>query len=134
MTKPTWKPVGRPTEISPEKVQKLEEVFAIDWTIDEACFYADISKQTYYNWIEKNPDLLTRFEALRNKPVLKARQEVIKWLVNNPEFAMKYLSKKKRDEFWERIDMNHSGRIWHDVNIDDLTVEESLEFIKSKLG
>ena len=71
------KPNGRPCEMTEEKVKKLEEAFALDCTIAEACFYADITKPTYYAWIEKNPALLTRFEALRENPVLLARQSVI---------------------------------------------------------
>ena len=88
MTKknPWW----RPSKFSEEKVKKLEEAFALDCTVEEACFYADISKQTYYDWIDKRQELADRFKALRNRPVLMARQEVIKWLKNNPELSLKY--------------------------------------------
>lgn len=34
----------------------------------EACFYANISKQSYYDLIKYKPELIDRFEALRNKP------------------------------------------------------------------
>jgi hypothetical protein len=61
-----------------EKIKKLEEAFALDCSIGEACFYADISQATYHNWVNANPNLLERFNALREKPVLLARQEVIK--------------------------------------------------------
>jgi hypothetical protein len=50
----------------------------MDCTVLEACFYADIVAQTYYNLIKEKPELLERFTALRQKPVLLARQEVIK--------------------------------------------------------
>ena len=93
-----WK-AGRPLEMTEEKVKKLEEAFALDCSVGEALFYANISKQTYYNWIERKPELLTRFEALRNRPVLLARQEVIKWMKDNPELALKYLERKKKNEF-----------------------------------
>ena len=94
---------GRPSEMSEEKVKKLEEVFALDGTIEEACYYADISKPTYYEWLKKKPELSNRFEALRNRPVLKARGTVVKAL-DNPVHAFEYLKRKRKSEFSERLE------------------------------
>jgi hypothetical protein len=99
---------GRPSEMSEEKVKKLEEVFALDGTIEEACFYADISKTTYYNWLEKKPELVDRFEALRQRPILKARQTIVKGL-DQPDNAKWYLSKKKKKEFGDSVDVTSDG-------------------------
>lgn len=63
--------------MTPEAIKKLEEAFALDCSIPEACFYADISKTTYYNWLEKDPELVDRFAALRERPVLLARTTVV---------------------------------------------------------
>lgn len=82
-----------------DKIKKLEDAFAIDASIDEACYYANISHQTYYNWLKKKPELVERFERLRQKPVLTARQVVVKALATDPEMALKYLERKKRKEF-----------------------------------
>lgn len=82
-----------------ETIKKLEEAFALDCTILEACFYAEISNQTYYNLIQQRPELLDRFTALRNRPVLLARKEVVTSFKWNPELALKYLERKRRDEF-----------------------------------
>src|SRR3990167_1785615 len=46
---------GRPTKLTDATIQKLKESFALGSSIEEACFYAEIANQTYYNWIEKNP-------------------------------------------------------------------------------
>jgi hypothetical protein len=43
------KDIGRPVEFTADVVKKLEEAFSIDATVEEACFYANISRQTYYN-------------------------------------------------------------------------------------
>ena len=95
---------GRPSEMTPEKLKKLEEVFAIDGTVQEACFYADITHTTYYNWLEKKPELVERFEALRNRPILKARQTVVKSL-ETPSGAQWYLQRKRKAEFSERTEV-----------------------------
>lgn len=91
-------PVGRPTVITPEVVLKLEQVFAMDGSAEEAIFYAGISRSVYYDWLKNNPEYSDRFEALRNKPVLKARETVIKDLVT-PSGAQWYLSRKRKLEF-----------------------------------
>lgn len=87
---------GRPSKITPQMVQKLEEAFALDCTINEACFYAGIAKQTYYNWTEADPELLDRLTALRNKPVLIARQSVVTGMQRDPALALKYLERKRK--------------------------------------
>lgn len=53
--------MARPTKLNELTVKKLEEAFLIGATVEEACFYADISKQTYYNWSKENPELFDRF-------------------------------------------------------------------------
>ena len=85
-------------------VKKLEEVFAMDGTVEEACYYANISRTSYYNWIKEKPELEEQFNRLRNKPVLKARQEVMKGL-NCYSNAMDYLKRKKKTEFGDNIEI-----------------------------
>ena len=89
---------GRPKEFTDETVKKLEEAFAIDASVEEASFYAGITKQTYYNNVKEGTELFDRLDALRNRPVLKARQTVVKSL-DDPNYAFRYLEKKRAKEF-----------------------------------
>ena len=93
--------MARPIEFTEEVVKKLEEAFALDCTVSEACLMADISRETYYQHIKKKPELADRFEELRSKPVLKARQTVISSL-STPHDAQWYLERKRKDEFSPR--------------------------------
>lgn len=93
--------VGRPIEFTEDVVRKLEEAFALDCTVEEACFYADISRQTYYVKIKEFPYLSDRFDELRQRPFLKARQTIIKNL-DIPEHAKWYMERKKKAEFAQR--------------------------------
>ncbi len=86
-------------------IRKLEQAFALDCTIEEACLYAGIGKSTYYDNLPKNKGLAERFEALRNTPVLKARQSVIKSFDSDPNLALKYLERKRRAEFSVRQEL-----------------------------
>jgi len=106
------------TKLDDETVKKLEEVFALDGTVEEACFYAGISRQTYYNWVKEKPELLDRFEALRQRPFLKARQTIVKAL-DNPDHAFKYMTKKKKAEFGDALDLTTQGdRITNNAEVE----------------
>ncbi len=91
--------IGRPTKMTPDTVKKLEDAFAFGCTDEEACYYADITRQTLTTYQNANPDFLDRKEVLKSRPVLKARQEVIDGLSGNPELALKFLERKRKDEF-----------------------------------
>lgn len=92
------------TEIT---VKKLEEAFAFGASDEEACFYADISKQTLYTYQDKHPEFIDRKEALKQRPILLARQSVVKGLEGDPQLALKFLERKRRREFATRSEMEH---------------------------
>jgi hypothetical protein len=91
--------IGRPNIITKVTLQKLEEVFALGGSDKEACFYADISPSTLYNYQIENPDFLERKELLKENPILLARRTVVSELTKNSYIAFKYLERKRRDEF-----------------------------------
>lgn len=90
---------------TPEVMERLREAFSIGAPIDEASFYAGIDESTYYRWKKKNPKLYEGLEALRLKPILKARQEVVNGLIGF-ENSFKYLTKKRRDEFGDKLELD----------------------------
>ena len=106
------------TKLTPDTVNKLEEVFALDGSVEEACFYANISRQTYYNWIKDNPEMEDRFDSLRQKPVLKARQAVVKGL-DNFDNGLRYLERKKKLEFSLRTELTGADGGPIQTEIDD---------------
>lgn len=91
--------------MTPETVGKLEYAFSIGCSIPEACFYAGIHKDTYYEWVKKDKDLSDRFEGLRENTILVARESVMKGVKRDPDLALKYLERKKKDEFSLRQEM-----------------------------
>jgi hypothetical protein len=94
---------GRPTVMTPEIVAKLEQAFAIDATVEEACSYADISRDAFYDHLKREPRFSDRIAELRQRPVLKARQTVVKSL-DTPQGAQWYLARKRKNEFAERLE------------------------------
>lgn len=90
---------GRPSSITPEKINKLEQAYALDCTDAEACLFADITPSAFYEWQKKNPYFLERKQALKNRPFLIARNSLVGGLKDSPDLALKYLERKKKDEF-----------------------------------
>ncbi len=88
---------GRPTVRSPEMITKLEQAFSLGSTVVGAIFHAGISKTTFYNWCEEDPELKDRLDALKQRPVLKALQTIDKDL-GNPQTA-RWLLEKRHPEF-----------------------------------
>ena len=79
----------------PEKISRLKEAFAMDCTIAEACCFAEISLQTYYTWIKKNPELLDEFQEMKNKLPLAARNNIKKGLESGDvPLSERYLTRK----------------------------------------
>jgi hypothetical protein len=81
-------------------LSKLEHAFAVGATDGEACFFAEIGKDVLYNYIKKSPEFHDRKEALKQKPVLLAKTNVIKKLQQEDIDTSKwYLERKSKEEF-----------------------------------
>lgn len=101
-------PIGRPTVMTSEVILKLEQAFAIDASVEEACSYADIGRNTFYEYLKKNPEFQDRINELREKPILKARQTIVKNL-DSADVAKWYIERKKRTEFATKAEVEHSN-------------------------
>ncbi|NLZ73222.1 MAG: hypothetical protein GX905_05320, partial [Bacteroidales bacterium] len=93
----------------------------------EACFYANISKQTLYNYQKEHPEFVDRKEALKEKPILKARQTVVKAL-DDPKDAQWFLERKRKEEFSFRQEV--TGAEGKELK---LLSEKQIETLKEKL-
>jgi hypothetical protein len=102
-------------------VNKLEEAFALGCSDEEACFYAGISKQTLYNFQNKNDEFLDRKSLLKQRPVLKARQSVVNSLEKNPMLALKFLERVRKEEFSTQqqyyIESSHKTIALRDIEV-----------------
>lgn len=90
----------RPTKMTPETVKKLLDAFSYSFTDLEACIYADISKQTLYDYCKKFPEFTDHKEALKSTPNIKAKmnwvKEIKEWKYQS---SKEWLERKSRDEF-----------------------------------
>lgn len=101
--------VGRPTKDTPEVRAKIEEAAALDASVEEIAFWANISRETYYEILKKDPVFSDRIDKLRQKPILAARQRAIKGATESYSNAMDYLKRKKKLEFGDKVDVTSNG-------------------------
>lgn len=101
--------MSRPTEKTKDVIRKIEEAAALDCTIEEMAFFANIHRATLYRWIKEDKELSDRIDELKNSPVLKARQTVVSSLTN-PEHAFKYLERKRKKEFGNNVDITTDNK------------------------
>lgn len=93
---------------SPEALLKLEQAFSLGCSDPEACFYAGIAPSTYYLWCKDEPEISERLKALKNKPILLARQKVVDDIKENVDTAKWYLERKCKNEFTTRTENTHN--------------------------
>lgn len=97
--------VGRPTIMTPETLQKLDQGFSMGFSDIEACLYAGIAPATLYNYQKDNPKYLERKEELKDNPKMIAKQTVFNRLGRDVDTAKWYLERKSKNEFAQRSEL-----------------------------
>ena len=91
---------GRPTIMTSEAVQKLEQAISWGATDLQACFFADLSKSTLYNYQNANPEFVERKEALKSNLGLIAKRVIHDSIVDDNGYDAKwYLERKEQKEY-----------------------------------
>lgn len=96
---------GQPPVIDEYRLQLLTEAFGYGATDEEACFYADIAPATLYNYQKKHPKFLERKTRLKERPIMVARKSVVDAMRNDGQLALKFLERKRKDEFSTRNEL-----------------------------
>ncbi|MFA6582655.1 MAG: hypothetical protein WCS77_00005 [Elusimicrobiaceae bacterium] len=98
---------------------KLEQAWALDCSDAEAAAYANISASSLSRYLKSHPEVSQRKEQLKLKPVLAARRAVYRAIAGDAtsgiladaDLALKYLERKRRDEFSLKSEVEHSGAV-----------------------
>lgn len=107
-------PAGRPTVMTQDTVNKLEQAFSMGCSDLEACLFADISRQTLYDYQERHPEFIDRKALLKQKMIFKARSVIAEALNKKDENTAKWLLERKvKDEFSTKVenDINVNGEL-----------------------
>jgi len=96
---------GRPTVMTPEVIEKIEEELKNGATLAQASFLADISLKTLYNYFSDNPDFKERCELLQGLVSYRARVNIRKKIEAGDIDTSKYWLDRKDKEFKPKSDM-----------------------------
>jgi len=114
---------GRPTVMTPETLDKLEEAFSNGATDQEAIFLANISKSTFYDYCQANPEFSERTDSLKEMVKYQARKNVVE-RIREGDIAQSnwYLERKAKNEFSTR--QENTGADGKDLIPEAMTGEE----------
>lgn len=125
----------RPTKFNNTTVRKLQEAFKRDATTEEACAYAGITKETFYQRYKKNKKFSDEIEQAKLFPHIFAKTKYFEALNSkdsNLSFkaALEYLRRRnpERKDKAENINFNNNTE---QLNEED---EEILNNIREKLN
>lgn len=131
-TKPAKANVGgRPTKMTEETIKKLEQAFSYGCTDKEACSYAGISVQTLFVFEQGNPGFREHKHDLKMKPILAARQMIVKNLDKDLAHARWYATKKMPKEFGDKLNVEHTLVQKVKLDLSDPKVRETLKQLDS---
>lgn len=69
---------GRPTVMTPEVMQKLEELLSQDVTIESACKFVGISERSYYEECSRNEEFSQKMHQAQEYPMVLANRTIAK--------------------------------------------------------
>ena len=91
---------GRPTVITKDVVQKLEQALREGFSVDMACHVSGISRSTYYDHINSDPAFSYKMELAQDWVTQRAKQVVAKAIdTGDLKAAQWWLERKARSEF-----------------------------------
>lgn len=122
--------MGRPRKITKEVVGKLEYAFMRGFNISEACDYAAISRDTYYEKLKQSKEFSDRMERAKTNLQRKAKLNLAEAIESgNLDESKYYLERKCKDEFSVKQEINVAGEINHSNPFESLTTEELKKLI-----
>ena len=110
--KPAKKKGGRTSKYTEAVVRKLELAFKNDFNISQACDYANISRDTYYDWLEKKKGFSDKMEAAKSHLIRQAKINVARAVRKGDLDTSKFvLERRAKDEYSTRQDVDMTGNV-----------------------
>ena len=78
----------------------MEYGFMKGLNVTECCHYAEISRNCFYEYLEKHPDFKDRIEELQSNPSTTAKLNVVEAIENgDTELSKWWLERRNKAEF-----------------------------------
>lgn len=106
------KKAGRTSKYSETIVSKLELAFKNDFNVSQACDYANISRDTYYKWLEEKKGFSDRMEAAKSNLIRTAKINLARAVRKGDLDTSKWvLERRAKEEYSQRQDLDLTGSI-----------------------
>ena len=134
--KPEKHPGGRPSKFSEEVVRKLEDAFRCAGNDTEACAYAGISRETFYDWLnpdkkfsdnftqEMQEEFIARINAAKVYPKIGCKKTLVQsGIRGDRRAAIEYL-KRTDSEYKDKSETTVTNFAFTWIEIADVTNED----------
>ena len=135
--KPEKHPGGRPSKFSEEVVRKLEDAFRCAGNDTEACAYAGISRETFYDWLnpdkkfsdnftqEMQEEFIARINAAKVYPKIGCKKTLVQsGIRGDRRAAIEYL-KRTDSEYKDKSETTVTNFAFTWIEISDVTPEDT---------
>jgi len=127
------KETGRPTIMTEATIGKLKEGFAQGFSVRNACIWADINQDTYFEYCKKNPNFSEQCKTLQQKPLIKSILVINKALNEGDVGTAKwYAERKAKDEFSLRTEQTGKDgeAIQTESKVTTQSIQDVLDILK----
>ena len=110
------KKIGRPTKKSQKTIDKLIQCFKEDATVEQACLYSGISKETYYTWLKDDPSFLDEMSRAQEYIKVAAKRVLLYAIEKGDEkVALEVIKRREKKRYSERSE--HTGADGKDLPV-----------------
>lgn len=109
----TVRKMGRPTKKTPRTLDRLEEALTKGLPRWAACSYARISRQTFNDWLQKQPQFRAQVEAWE----AQAMFDMVEKAKREPKGNQWLLSRRFRDDYGDKLQLEQSGDVTLNIRV-----------------
>lgn len=89
-----------------EYLTNLKPYLEVGCTLHEACINAVVPYTTMVDYIKNDEDIRRKIDRMQNQPLYIARKSVVDKMEFDGDLALKYLERKKKDEFSTKSELD----------------------------
>lgn len=101
---------GSPVNIE-DYLTKLKPFLEVGCSLHEACINAIVPYSTMLDYIKADDEVRDNIERMKNQPLYIARKSVVDKMEFDGDLALKYLERKKKDEFSPRSELDANVQV-----------------------
>jgi hypothetical protein len=103
--------MARPTVMTPEVLQKLEDAYLCDATHLQAAIYAGIAEHTLHDYRKAHPEFSQRIDDLRGMTTFKAKLNIKKSIDSGDKHDSKWHLERREKDYMpkQKNEVEHSG-------------------------